>query len=151
MTRLTAGKPATNYLCNMETDITRVRDLYFTAHHDWIDFTGLKAYTGITGFKLLGFRAIDSIKFHVISGFKQKGDIIATICYRDYQIEAQMPVNGKVLLFNQVLQSENRNLLLQEPENDGWIALILPAEPNERKGLLLPEDYRSTISAITNK
>ncbi|HEX7844794.1 MAG TPA: hypothetical protein VF476_03275, partial [Chitinophagaceae bacterium] len=60
----------------------------------------------------------------------------------DYQVEAHMPVDGKVMEVNEVLLAGNRELLLQQPENAGWIAMIAPAQPYERKGLLLPKEYQ---------
>lgn len=35
-----------------------------------------------------------------------------------------------------------KNMLLRQPENNGWIALIVPSQPYERKDLLLPKQYQ---------
>jgi len=42
----------------MNTDKAAKRDLYYTNDHEWIDFQGTIAYTGICLFKLLGFKEI---------------------------------------------------------------------------------------------
>ena len=39
-------------------------------------------------------------------------------------------------------QDLNQNMLLHYPENNGWIAMIIPAQPYERKDLLLPQQYQ---------
>jgi glycine cleavage system H protein len=119
------------------------RDLYYTNDHEWIDFQGSVAYVGICHFKLLGFKEIHQITFSDLLEFKKKGEVIATIRYNDYQIEAHMPADGKVIQVNDALMPENSSLLLQQAESNGWIALIVPSQPYERKELLLSSEYQS--------
>ena len=126
----------------MNTAKTNNKDLYYTKDHEWIDFQGTVAYTGVCHFKLLGFKEIHQIRFKEPSGFKKKGDVIATITYNDYQIEAHMPVDGKVVEVNETLLSGNRNALLQHAENSGWLVLLIPSRPYERGDLLLPKQYQ---------
>ncbi|MGZ8558315.1 MAG: glycine cleavage system protein H [Chitinophagaceae bacterium] len=126
----------------MNSGKTTNKDLYYTKDHEWINFQGTVAYTGICHFKLLGFKEIHQIRFKEPSGFKKKGEVIATITYKDYQIEAHMPVDGKVIEVNEALLSGNRSGLLQHAENSGWLALIVPSQPYERKDLLLPKQYQ---------
>lgn len=118
------------------------KDLYYTKDHEWIDFQGSVAYMGVCCFKLIGFKEIHQINFNEASGFKKRGDVIATITYNDYQIEAHMPVDGKVVQLNNTLLSGDQNVLLRQPENVGWIAKIIPAQPYDRKDLLLPKQYQ---------
>ncbi|MES1219710.1 MAG: hypothetical protein ABUT20_29690, partial [Bacteroidota bacterium] len=75
-------------------------------------------------------------------GFKKQGEVVATVKYKDYVIEAHMPVDGKVLQVNEKLISEDPDILLDNAEGSGWIALIAPSLPHERKDLLLPQQYR---------
>ena len=126
----------------MNSDKKNNKDLYYTKDHEWVDFHGTIAYTGVCLFKLLGFKDIHQIHFSEPSGFKKKGDVIARITYNDYQIEAHMPVDGKVIQVNETLLSGNRNGLLQHSENSGWLAMIVPVQPYERKDLLLPKQYQ---------
>lgn len=117
------------------------KDLYFTRDHEWIEFRGTVAYAGICEFKLKGINDVHKIKFTETSGFKEQGEVIATIYYDDYEIPFQMPVHGRVININELLLSNN-NLLLEQPESNGWIAFIIPTQPYERKNLLLPQQYR---------
>ncbi|HWB27639.1 MAG TPA: hypothetical protein VG738_19315 [Chitinophagaceae bacterium] len=120
-------------------------DFFYTADHEWINFKGSIAYVGICSFKLTGFREIHSITFQKSSGFLKAEEVIATISYNDYRIEAHMPVDGKILQLNKTLLSEGKNILVKQPENSGWIAVITPAQPYERKGLLLPKTYQLNL------
>lgn len=141
MIRFTAHGRYVNYLCIMNMEKSTNKDLYYTKDHEWVDFQGTLAYTGVCSFKLLGFKEVHQITFNLPLGFKKQGDVIATVKYSDYEIEAHMPVDGKVLMVNKKLLSGDKNILLQHPENSGWIAMILPSEPYERKGLLLLQQY----------
>lgn len=126
----------------MKTEQPAKKDLYYTKDHEWIDFQGTIAYVGICGFKLLGFKEIQQLTFNEPAGFKKQGEVLATIRYNDYQIEAHMPVDGKVLAINDSLGSGNGNMLIAQPEGSGWIAKIIPAQPYERKDLLMPKEYQ---------
>lgn len=124
---------------NSTSEVTR--DVYYTHDHEWVSFQGSVAYMGISAFKLTGFREIHQIQFNHSSGFKHKGELLATVHYRDYRIEINMPVDGKVVDINDSLVSGDREILLHEPEANGWVARIIPAKPDERANLLRPEQY----------
>lgn len=118
------------------------KDLYYTKDHEWIDFQGTVAYIGICKFKLTGFKQIQEIRFNESLGFKKQDEVIASVKYKDYLIEAHMPVDGKVLHVNEKLVSGNLNILLDCAESSAWIAIIVPSLPHERKNLLLPKQYQ---------
>jgi glycine cleavage system H protein len=126
----------------MKIENSRINDLYYTMDHEWIDFHGSVAYTGICHFKLTGFKQIQEIVFSALSGLKKKGEVIATLRYNDYLIAAHMPVDGKILNVNEKLLNGGYNMLLDCAESTGWIALISPILPHERHGLLLPKQYQ---------
>lgn len=118
------------------------RDVYYTHDHEWIDFQGNVAYTGVCSFKLIGFRQIHRIQFFGQPGFRKKGDIIAQISYNDYRIEAHMPVDGKIIGINEELLSGDQNKLIQTAESGGWLFKLIPAQPSNKEDLLLPKQYQ---------
>jgi glycine cleavage system H protein len=118
------------------------KDLYYTNDHEWIDFQGSVAYVGVCGFKLKGILHVEQITFSTSEGIKKQGEVIATVQYDDYQIPVHMPVDGKVISLNDAITQGSSDILLQQPENNGWIALIVPDKPYERHGLMLREQYK---------
>lgn len=124
----------------MKTGQQAKKDLYYTNDHEWVDFQGTIAYTGICAFKLTGFKEIQQIVFSQGTGFKKQGEVVASIRYKDYRIDAHMPVDGHIMRVNTELLSD-RQLLLQHPERNGWLVLIRPIQPYERKGLIMAEQY----------
>jgi len=88
------------------------------------------------------------MQFAETGALLSKGQAIATIYYDDYQIHVNMPADGRLISFNDLLKEGKSEILLQQAEGAGWIGLISLTQPYERKGLLLPQQYR-TMS--TNK
>lgn len=126
----------------METHNLIKRNIYYTNDHEWIDFQGSVAYVGICRFKLSGFKEIHKIEFSELSDLIKPGEVISSIQFDDYQIQVHMPVAGKIISINDLLLTEERNVLLQQPENNGWIALVVPSVPDDKTGLLSSEDYK---------
>ena len=119
------------------------KNLFFTKDHEWIEFQGTIARIGICSFKLLGFREIHDIVFYDPIGMQiKKGELIAKVKSKDFSIGAHMPVDGKLIKLNELLVSGDRNILLRYPESIGWIAMIAPSQPYERKDILAPKEYR---------
>lgn len=118
------------------------KDLYYTKDHAWIDFQGSVAYIGITRFKLTGIEEIQDVEYLGSAGYKKQGELLAVIKFDEYLIEAHMPVDGMVVRMNEALLCGDRSLLLQQPEDRGWIAFIAPARPYERLNLLISKQYQ---------
>jgi len=121
-------------------------DLYYTHDHEWIDFQGSVAYVGVCAFKLKGIRQVDLIQLAANDGCKEQGDVILTVRYDDYEIPVCMPVRGKVISINEALLGDGRELLLEQPEGNGWVALIVPEPLQQRTGLMLPEQYTLIVT-----
>ena len=67
---------------NLEKSIKK--DLYYTKDHEWVNFQGAVAYTGVSSFKLVGFKEIHQVIFNGQSGLRKGEDLIATIKYTKY-------------------------------------------------------------------
>lgn len=117
------------------------KDLYFTNDHEWIDFKDNVAHMGICSFKLKGIKAIEKIDFVEAGGLFKANEVIGSIYYGEYKIDIHIPVTGRILSFNEALSTGDAGLLLTQPENAGWFAVIVPGSPNDRTGLLMSEQY----------
>lgn len=118
------------------------RDLYYTTDHEWIDFQGAVAYVGFCPFKLKGIKQVREIVFADIKVLLKRGDVIASVLYDDYKIDVHMPVDGRVVQINDAVLGGKQEMVLQQPETGGWIALVVPVSPDDRKDLLIAEQYR---------
>jgi glycine cleavage system H protein len=121
------------------------RDLYYTNGHEWIDFQGSVAYIGAAVFKLKKIPAVEQLQFAENEGFARQGEILVRIECDGSSIPVFMPVDGKIISINEILLEGNHQLLIEHPENKGWLALIVPSKPYERKGLMQPEQYKQFV------
>lgn len=124
----------------MNRAISLPKNHFYTDEHEWIDYNGSVAYVGICDFKLSGLTDILQVQNGEMSSLLLKGEVLATIVSGKVKIKVLMPVDGRVLLYNDKLQA-NPNLLTTDAQKSGWIAKISPSAPYARKGLLKPEEY----------
>lgn len=124
------------------------KNLFYTYDHEWIDFQGSVAYVGVCSFKLTGIKEIHHVIFTENPGLIDQGEAIASIQYDDYRILVHMPVVGKIISFNDVLISDDKSILLKQPEDNGWIALIVPDQSKESTGLQSPEVYDLSLRKL---
>lgn len=118
-----------------------VKERRYTRDHEWIDFYEQEAVTGISWFKLIGFKQIQKIVFvQPLTGFRREGETLAVIIGSDYQIAAHMPIDGHITALNEALLSDGR-LLLDDPEGAGWIATITPWEISHNQRLMSQDAY----------
>jgi glycine cleavage system H protein len=121
------------------------RDLYYTNRHDWIDFQGSVAYIGAAMLKVIQASEIFKLEYVDNKGFARQGEVVARLECDGSTIPVHMPVDGKIISHNDMLLEGNSQLLIDQPENKGWLALIAPTKPYERSGLLQPEQYRQFV------
>lgn len=129
----------------MSKSRTSKRDLYYTNRHDWIDFQGSVAYIGACLLKLNRLPEVRELQFTGNTGFAKAGEVVMRIECADSSIPIHMPVDGKIISINEVLLEGNHQLLIDQPENNGWVALIVPSKPYERIGLMQPEQYKQFV------
>ncbi|PSL45727.1 glycine cleavage system H protein [Chitinophaga niastensis] len=123
--------------------ISRPR-INFTNNHEWIDINGTVGFVGISAYKLKEIKNITNIKWHVNKGIIEKGSLIAEIHTADQIIPVHAPVNCKFLGQNQKLAG-NLNLIIESPQDKGWVFFVTPLKFNNQDTLLSPESYQKLI------
>jgi glycine cleavage system H protein len=118
------------------------RDIYYTNGHDWIDFQGSIAYIGAGMAKLKKIPEVLQLEVVDNAGVARRGEVVMRIECEGATIPVHMPVDGKIISINEILLEGNYKLLVEQPENKGWVALIVPTKPYERTGLMQPEQYK---------
>ena len=121
------------------------RELYYTTSHEWIDFRSIEAFVGISNARLKGVKKIKKIEFVRLYGFKRKGEVFANIQLDNQRIEARMPVDGSIIAVNNAVSLAGRDILLSQPETEGWLVKILVSQPCPKKGLIPLEQYNPVL------
>jgi glycine cleavage system H protein len=118
----------------------------FTDDHAWIDYNGSVGFVGVSAFKLQGILKIDAIKWYNRKGMLERGTLIAEIHAAGAIIPICTPVNCKFLGPNEKLRA-NPDLILESPQDRGWVFFISPLKFNNKQPLLSPEDYKKLVGA----
>lgn len=116
----------------------------FTVSHEWIDINGTVGFIGVSAHKLQGVKNITSIKWHAHKGTIEKGNLVVEIHTTDKVIPLHAPVNCKFLGINQKLAG-NLNLIIESPQDNGWLFFVAPIKFGEQAVLLSPENYQKLI------
>lgn len=106
-------------------------------------------FVGISAFRLSGIGSIDSIRWCRPAGVIEKGTLVAEILAGDFILPVCAPVKCKFLGRNQGLGS-GLNLILESPQDKGWLFFIAPSVfGKQNETLLTPEDYQKLIRVNT--
>lgn len=129
--------------------ISRPR-INFTNNHEWIDLNGSVGFVGVSAHRLKGIKNIVNIIWHNPKGIIDKGTLIAEIHTTDQVIPIHAPLGCKYLGQNQKL-SGNLNLILESPQDNGWVFFVTPMKFHNQDPLLSLENYQKLIrSKIAN-
>ena len=98
-------------------------------------------YCIISAFKLKGIKKIDGIKWHRQRGTVNKGLLVAELHSEDYTIPIHAPVSCVILGPNPKLTGQ-LDLILESPQDNGWVFFITPLKFGAPEPLLSPEEYQ---------
>jgi len=130
----------------MKISTTSRPRMHFTSDHEWIDYNGTVGFVGISAFKLKGIKKIDGIKWHRQRGTVNKGLLVAELHAEDYTIPIHAPVSCVILGPNPKLAGQ-LNLILESPQDNGWVFFITPLNFGNPEPLLSREEYQKLTSA----
>ena len=120
-------------------------DLKYTKDHEWIKIDGSNGTVGITDFaqKELG----DIVYIEVESeGFEvEAGESFGTIEAVKTVSDLFMPVAGKILEFNEMLEGEPE-LVNSDPYGKGWIIKVEVKDESHSERLLSSTEYQNLLA-----
>ena len=134
-------------LIPLEQTIT-LDEIFYTKEHDWVRFCDTVSYIGIARFKLTGIRKIDDITLfdYKNSDKIEVGAILLNLHYKDYIIPMHAPITCTFLEINPVIKEGLWELIVKDPEGDGWLFKVAPK--HRKNGYLLhPSFYQTRIPA----
>lgn len=130
----------------METSTISRPKMHFTHDHEWVDYNGTVGFVGVSPFKLKGIKKINGIKWHRHHGTVNKGILVAELLAGDYNIPIHAPVSCVILGPNPKLAA-HLDLILESPQDNGWVFFITPLQFGYQEPLLSPEDYQKLTRA----
>jgi glycine cleavage system H protein len=122
------------------------KDLLYTEDHEWIKVNGTEATIGVTDFAQKELGDIVFVEVETVDETLDKGDAFGTIEAVKTVSDLFMPVAGKVLELNGLLDSEPE-IINKDPYGNGWIIKIKMSDTKELNDLLDADAYKASIEA----
>ena len=121
------------------------KNLKYTNDHEWIKVDGDIATIGITDFAQGELGDIVYVEVDTLEETLDKEEVFGTVEDVKTVSDLFMPISGKILEFNESLET-NPEKVNDNPYEDGWMIKIKISDASELVELLSPEDYENTIS-----
>jgi len=120
-------------------------NLKYTKDHEWLKLEGNNAFIGITSFAQHELGDIVFVDVDTEGEELEKEEVFGSIEAVKTVSDLFMPVNGRVILFNQKIV-ESPELVNTDPYGEGWIIKVAISTPSELEEMLDATSYKELIS-----
>jgi len=120
--------------------------LKYTKDHEWIRIEGEEAIIGITEFAQKELGDIVFIEVETVDETLEIEEVFGSIEAVKTVSDLFMPISGKVLEFNETLES-TPEIINSDPYGEGWIIKIKITNPDEVNDLFDMAGYKELIEA----
>ena len=120
-------------------------DLRYTKDHEWLKIDGDVALVGITSFAQAELGDIVFVDIDSEGELLENGEVFGTIEAVKTVSDLFMPVDGKVIEFNEQLE-ETPELINTDPFGAGWIIKVSISDDSKLNELLSSDQYENLIS-----
>ncbi len=121
-------------------------DLKYSKEHEWVKVLDDKtALVGITDFAQSELGDIVYVEVETEGEHVDKDEVFGTVEAVKTVSDLFMPVSGKVLEFNSLLEDEPEKINT-DPYGDGWIVKVEMDDPAQLDDLMTAEQYQEYIA-----
>jgi glycine cleavage system H protein len=120
------------------------KDLKYSKDHEWLRLEGDVAYIGITAFAQSELGDIVFVDVDSKGETLEKEEVFGSIEAVKTVSDLFMPINGKILDFNEKL-SDSPELINSDPYKDGWVIKIAVSDIKELDYLLDAHSYEKLV------
>ena len=120
------------------------KELKYTKDHEWLRIEGDNAYVGITEFAQGELGDIVFVDVDTEGEALEKEEVFGSVEAVKTVSDLFMPINGKVLLFNEKLE-DRPELINSNPYGEGWIIKIAISDVAELDELLDASEYKELV------
>ena len=119
-------------------------DLKYTQDHEWLKLEGNVATIGITDFAQGELGDIVYVEIETLDEDLGQGDVFGTVEAVKTVSDLFMPVSGKIIEFNEELES-NPEVINEDPYGKGWMIKIELSDMSEAESLLSSDNYSELV------
>ena len=121
-------------------------NLNYTNDHEWVRVEDGEGVVGITAFAQKELGDIVFVDIDTLGETLDSGEKFGTVEAVKTVSDLYMPVSGKLLLVNPLLESAPETIN-KDPYGEGWMIRIQVAHPAELNGLMSADDYEDFTNA----
>ena len=110
-------------------------DIRYTEDHEWARLEGNKVRVGLDDYAQDQLGDIVFVELPQVGDTFEKGEEFATVESVKAVCECYMPVGGKIIAVNTVLE-ESPELVNKSPYSDGWFVDVNPSDTTEMDNLM---------------
>ena len=114
--------------------------LKYTKEHEWLRIEGDTVVVGITDYAQSELGEIIFVEVETVGETLSAGEVFGTIEAVKTVSDLYLPVDGKILEFNETLQ-DVPELINETPYATGWIIKIAVADRSQLHKLLSADEY----------
>ena len=122
------------------------QELKYTKDHEWIKVDGNEATIGITDFAQKELGDIVYVEIETEGEELGQGDVFGTVEAVKTVSDLFMPISGKIIAFNEELESEPE-IVNSDPYGNGWMIKVAISDPSAADNMLSADQYQSMVSA----
>lgn len=119
-------------------------ELKYTKDHEWVKIEGDTAIVGITDFAQSELGDIVFVDVESVDEELNAGEVFGSVEAVKTVSDLYLPISGKVIEFNEELESEPE-LVNSDPYGKGWIIKLKIANDADQSELLSAEQYQEVI------
>ena len=119
-------------------------ELKYTKDHEWVKIEGDTAIVGITDFAQSELGDIVFVDVESVDEELNAGEVFGSVEAVKTVSDLYLPISGKVIEFNEDLESEPE-LVNSDPYGKGWIIKLKIANDADQSELLSAEQYQEVI------
>lgn len=119
-------------------------ELKYTKDHEWVKIEGDTAIVGITDFAQSELGDIVFVDVESVDEELNVGDVFGSVEAVKTVSDLYLPISGKVVEFNEELESEPE-LVNSDPYGKGWIIKLKIVNDADQSELLSAEQYQEVI------
>lgn len=119
-------------------------ELKYTKDHEWVKIEGDTAIVGITDFAQSELGDIVFVDVESVDEELNAGEVFGSVEAVKTVSDLYLPISGKVVEFNEELESEPE-LVNTDPYGKGWIIKLKIVNDADQSELLSAEQYQEVI------
>jgi glycine cleavage system H protein len=122
-------------------------DLLYTKEHEWIRQEDGIVRVGITDYAQEELHEVVMVELPAGGTPVKANEVFGTVDSVKATSELFSPVSGEVVEMNEKLE-EAPELVNNDPYGEGWMITIKPSDPDEIKGLMKPDAYKTFTEGL---